>query len=1181
MTSGEDKVNAVLDALTTLPTFDYSAYEDGIQNLLGVNSSSWSNVCPAELYGDTPTFGSVTNVVQRFKVQTIALGVSRNSQYGFADTVVMNGFQDRLKDTSSAIVVPVYRRHLEQHMSANGANFSITDLAQDLEFCSAFLSRVLAPDFINDALIARFFDLPQYTEAIAYLYERLRPSLSRQPTTATFWHSLNGSEVPVATISVNSLPNIPVYSQTVMASQTLSEAGRTQEFLSTSLPLVWSDNDLLQGPQFPTIGEAWANLWMANPYSQGIVADLINSDETTETYGSGAEGPPAVYVTYGDKLWQWINTQEANGYADIFQVTTSENSKYVSPFGCFAPGTLIATTNGDVAVEDLKSSIMVMTKAPGQYGHSSSERVEHPTVIARSGSPHLVVPLYGFNGDKPFVTQGHIFFTTSGPRAINPAAAKAENSSAKVGHLREGDVLLRLNSDRSGYEKVEIKTITHKGAECSTVHGVHLSKGSNGGHKYHANGYWVGENYPQITIKGLLDKYQKMTLADQRAFVKHVSNLPTSFRQVLGPGVYDTVQRFFSTIGMPAQVSSASIQRRRKGPSGLLDAIEEAGHDHISITSAVAHYRLVHHENLRKTRTKLDTTDPHHPRTVADLNGDDALPEISMCHGAVVVNEKGSSSLASHVSMSHLSAQWSKPLQGQPGMYQHGVLRSIYHGKAAVGYVATGPAKVDSLAELESITPVMAVSDANTYLVNFGTKISASPAEAIAAKSTDADGWTPFWKICIGLAHDPSSGGFKVALTMPDLDEQWVNTWGKEAADTPLYQVLPPTLNQATFVLTIPVQVRPGLEAGPPGLLDTLQNWNLKDGEGKAVTAGPAFNQFCLYLNLETNEVHGYSCELQSAGTGNFKDGPIHALTTPGSNVVNDIRRTVNNLVQDAPSMPGSFEAADVNDPSANHHAPAQQAAQMLATNLFTTGDLSIGDLQTTPAPSDADLNKFSQQYMQNAANYWRLNEEVNLFGNDKDAMKTALPASGSLTDQLDSEGQAWLGTYDRGLMLQALQRDSKYSANFTGSEASKMNYYWQGGQKGCLSSGTQFNRVSEICAREAFLALTPGLKPYIEDSQDWANLFFGFVSTDEQLNLQTFAMSLDPGASNLTNRYCMILNALDMQNRQYDVKLWGLVRDKLLCSVSNGNIKGDQEEVSYGPIEIPSEKTRAEEIVK
>ena len=37
-------------------------------------------------------------------------------------------------------------------------------------------------------------------------------------------------------------------------------------------------------------------------------------------------------------------------------------------------------------------------------------------------------------------------------------------------------------------------------------------------------------------------------------------------------------------------------------------------------------------------------------------------------------------------------------------------------------------------------------------------------------------------------------------------------------------------------------------------------------------------------------------------------------------------------------------------------------------------------------------------------------------------------------------------------------------------------------------------------------------------------------------------------------NRYCAILNALDKQNRTFDNKLWGLVRDKQIFSLSSSS---------------------------
>lgn len=87
--AADEKAEAVLDSLISLPSFDYNAYQKGIQSILGIDTDSWTNVCSAQLYGETPSVGSVKNIVQRFKVQTIALGVSRNTEYGFSGTVVM------------------------------------------------------------------------------------------------------------------------------------------------------------------------------------------------------------------------------------------------------------------------------------------------------------------------------------------------------------------------------------------------------------------------------------------------------------------------------------------------------------------------------------------------------------------------------------------------------------------------------------------------------------------------------------------------------------------------------------------------------------------------------------------------------------------------------------------------------------------------------------------------------------------------------------------------------------------------------------------------------------------------------------------------------------------------------------------------------------------------------------
>ena len=209
------------------------------------------------------------------------------------------------------------------------------------------------------------------------------------------------------------------------------------------------------------------------------------------------------------------------------------------------------------------------------------------------------------------------------------------------------------------------------------------------------------------------------------------------------------------------------------------------------------------------------------------------------------------------------------------------------------------------------------------------------------------------------------------------------------------------------------------------------------------------------------------------------------------------------------------------------------------------------------PAPSDSDMNAMAQTYMQNAAAYWRLKPEIGVFGDEKKPMRDALPKS--LTDDLYADGQAFLGIYSRAMIMQSLSTQDQYAKRFSNADQDTLGYYWQGSQNGCVSQSTDFNKVTKIAASSSFLQQTPGLEPYIEDTKDWANLFYAFLTTDNQITNQALAMFAS-GSNNLMNRYCMILSALDTQNRDYDVKLWNAVRDQLLMRPSTGTVSDSKE---------------------
>lgn len=153
----------------------------------------------------------------------------------------------------------------------------------------------------------------------------------------------------------------------------------------------------------------------------------------------------------------------------------------------------------------------------------SNERVIWPTALKTH--PAFKTGLYGFNNEEPFFTAGHVFFTKAGPKAIKPQIAMSENPDIRVHELSVGDVLLRLSSGPGPlkYEEVTIQQFSTKFATGDHVYGLHFQKGDKGGCTYHANGYLVASNYPDITLKRLKDNFAQLSAKEQRNFATTVS----------------------------------------------------------------------------------------------------------------------------------------------------------------------------------------------------------------------------------------------------------------------------------------------------------------------------------------------------------------------------------------------------------------------------------------------------------------------------------------------------------------------------------------------------------------------------------------------------------------------------------------------------------------------------------
>jgi hypothetical protein len=138
------------------------------------------------------------------------------------------------------------------------------------------------------------------------------------------------------------------------------------------------------------------------------------------------------------------------GQDEVVVYRKYEPPKRNEPFsGCFIPGTLVWTDQGEVTIQSLRENNRVLTRATsGEYGLKSDEVVALPV---QSG----VAALWGFNDEPVFFTKNHVFHTTTGLRAIDPESTKMENTWLEVGNLRRGHTLLRT-TDGETYQQVTI-----------------------------------------------------------------------------------------------------------------------------------------------------------------------------------------------------------------------------------------------------------------------------------------------------------------------------------------------------------------------------------------------------------------------------------------------------------------------------------------------------------------------------------------------------------------------------------------------------------------------------------------------------------------------------------------------------------------------------------------------------
>ncbi|KAL7928951.1 hypothetical protein V8C35DRAFT_325577 [Trichoderma chlorosporum] len=160
--------------------------------------------------------------------------------------------------------------------------------------------------------------------------------------------------------------------------------------------------------------------------------EQMSSTETRDVPGTGPpEAPPVPMYQHTQTIWtgkkvqDWLNSvhedDDAKDFVTESSKTIKESKTWTEIVGvsCFVAGTQVTTISGSRSIKLLAENDILLTRgSSNEWGIVSDEKV-----VTATENPVF----YGFNGGETFFTAGHVFHTTTGPRAIDPSRATKEN----------------------------------------------------------------------------------------------------------------------------------------------------------------------------------------------------------------------------------------------------------------------------------------------------------------------------------------------------------------------------------------------------------------------------------------------------------------------------------------------------------------------------------------------------------------------------------------------------------------------------------------------------------------------------------------------------------------------------------------------------------------------------------
>ena len=840
-------------------------------------------------------------------------------------------------------------------------------------------------------------------------------------------------------------------------------------------------------------------------------------------------------TTYAEAVAQFVSNFSSLG---IFTGTPGNRVQFspVNPpaASCFAPGTkVLLKDKTSVAIESLKEGTEILTEggsAP-QFGICSDEEVVHPT---DDGSGEKI-DLWGFNGIKPFFTANHVFHTTTGLRAIDPTAAKQENPWAEIGSLQVGHSVIHTE-DGSSYKPVPISSLASTLANCENVYGVHLRSGRR---SYHADGYLVHLNYPEITIKSLSKLLSPMNNQQRLTTLSSLKELQPLFER-------------FGAMTMLAALDK-QLNTADKLPTNLLS---KAATKQKTMKQSAQH--------LNRSWTLVDDK----PSAT-----NDPLPTVQVREGVVHVENQ----YIKQAKVSNTKILWTRPVNNN--LLEHGYVNLNPDLLGGTGALVTAP---------ENVTPdITKPENVRSFIATPQSSIAVAPPQVAKSASVDAafptlfnlptphmptppsgfqwgpngtlqpikptPGAPPFQpaqlvKSTPGTSKPASTSitptpnptypvidyyqlsydtaGWMQGQTVPKSPAQYFQIYDTMLGTLKNYSCRIPALDQIRDKLCTKTQVDNNIQlACIPELYDcwsslddesnTVLNFEIKQPEliaqaadgydanskthsysylkftnlGLSVTVPFIFQSMRFTFSFDAQSVIGIARAYDPTMTGtmgkrilltgNYIDPPtVPSATVRQAIAVNtvgnksgDSLKDLTSAHQDPPAFVSKLAAVGSQAVPTDNSTGAQELASNLPLNSDDVQEASQRILYRTMLfhMSDSDLNNFTGEVRPSQGT-----------GADQ------IPSS--LGSNLETQIASWIqNSYTpmwiaKRVISMSDTVQKTWRVQFTDAEKKRINYFWTGKGKTCMSQAPEYNMLNQLTASAALRQVSPRLAQYADD---------------------------------------------------------------------------------------------------